>query len=225
MFRTCYAWRPRRPGTRAAHGQRVGASDTVVTWPKNSWPARASPDGCPARTPGGSPRTRRGSGCPRRAGLGAPAWGAGCSPCSSTGRLLVHRRSACCTSQDWTLVVFAAESPGHAALTGTTSASALLGMRVARAGRQAGRRCGWAWSARRCCCCVVPPLVIDADRRGLHDRAADTIVVRDVAPCLQRPAAACGICRAGGMPARRHRALRRACSVWRQRLEPVVQVG
>jgi len=26
--------------------------------------------------------------------------------------------------------------------------------------------------------CVVPPLVIDSDRRGLHDKAANTIVVR-----------------------------------------------
>jgi len=26
--------------------------------------------------------------------------------------------------------------------------------------------------------CVVPPLIIDRDRRGLHDKAANTIVLR-----------------------------------------------
>ena len=50
-------------------------------------------------------------------------------------------------------------------------------MRVARLD---GKPVGLGWSLVRTILllCVVPPLVIDSDRRGLHDKAANTIVIR-----------------------------------------------
>ena len=80
-------------------------------------------------------------------------------------------------SQYWTLAFFAAETWILTALTGTTLGKRLLGMRVARLD---GKPVGFGWSLVRTILllCVIPPLVIDADRRGLHDKAANTIVVR-----------------------------------------------
>jgi len=53
----------------------------------------------------------------------------------------------------------------------------LLGIRVMRLG---GRPVGFGWALVRTILllAVVPALVTDRDLRGLHDRAADTIVVR-----------------------------------------------
>jgi uncharacterized RDD family membrane protein YckC len=50
-------------------------------------------------------------------------------------------------------------------------------MRVARLdGKPVG--IGWGLVRTLLLLAVVPPLVIDRDRRGLHDKAANTIVVR-----------------------------------------------
>jgi uncharacterized RDD family membrane protein YckC len=80
-------------------------------------------------------------------------------------------------SQYWTLAIFGAEAYILLVLTGTTIGKRVLGMRVARLD---GKRIGLGWGLVRTILllAVVPPLVIDRDRRGLHDKAANTIVVR-----------------------------------------------
>lgn len=80
-------------------------------------------------------------------------------------------------SQYWTIVVFAAEVYVLTALTGFTLGKRLLGVRVARLD---GRPVGLLWALVRTVLllAVVPPLVFDVDQRGLHDKAANTVVVR-----------------------------------------------
>ena len=80
-------------------------------------------------------------------------------------------------SAGWTLVVFSAEVYLLTALTGFTLGKRLLGLRVARLD---GRPVGVLWSLVRTILLitVIPPLVTDRDLRGLHDRAANTIVIR-----------------------------------------------
>ena len=80
-------------------------------------------------------------------------------------------------SQYWTLAFFGAETYILTVLTGTTIGKRVLGMRVARLdGKPVG--IGWGLVRTLLLLAVVPPLVIDRDRRGLHDKAANTIVVR-----------------------------------------------
>jgi uncharacterized RDD family membrane protein YckC len=76
-----------------------------------------------------------------------------------------------------TLAIFAAEVWLLTALTGFTVGKRLLGMRVARLD---GQPVGFYRSFIRTVLflLVVPPLVLDADLRGLHDKAAGTIVIR-----------------------------------------------
>jgi uncharacterized RDD family membrane protein YckC len=80
-------------------------------------------------------------------------------------------------SQFWTILVFAVEVFMLTALTGSTVGKRLLGIRVIRTN---GGRVSFGWSLVRTAILltVVPPLLTDRDLRGLHDRAADTIVVR-----------------------------------------------
>lgn len=80
-------------------------------------------------------------------------------------------------SAGWTLVVFFVEVGLLTALTGFTVGKRLLGLRVARLD---GKPVGFFWSLVRTVLliAVVPPLVSDRDLRGLHDRAANTIVIR-----------------------------------------------
>jgi len=76
----------------------------------------------------------------------------------------------------WTLVVFAAQDVLFTALTGLTVGKLVCRIRVARLdGRLIG---GWALVRTLLLLTVIPPLVLDADLRGLHDRAANTVVVR-----------------------------------------------
>jgi uncharacterized RDD family membrane protein YckC len=80
-------------------------------------------------------------------------------------------------SQYWTIAVFAAEVYILTVLTGTTVGKRLLGLRVARLdGKPTGA--GWTLVRTLLLLAVVPPLVTDRDRRGLHDKAANTIVLR-----------------------------------------------
>jgi uncharacterized RDD family membrane protein YckC len=76
-----------------------------------------------------------------------------------------------------TIGVFAAEVYLLTALTGFTVGKRLLGIRVARLD---GRPVGLWWALVRTALLltVVPPLVNDCDLRGLHDRAANTVVIR-----------------------------------------------
>jgi uncharacterized RDD family membrane protein YckC len=77
----------------------------------------------------------------------------------------------------WTFVFFAAEVFLLTATTGFTVGKRLFGVRVVRLD---GRPVGFARSLLRLLLLfvVVPPLVFDKDLRGLHDRAAGTIVIR-----------------------------------------------
>jgi uncharacterized RDD family membrane protein YckC len=79
-------------------------------------------------------------------------------------------------SQFWTIAVFAVEVYLLTALTGCTVGKRMLGIRVIRTG---GGPPGFGWALVRTAILltVVPPLLSDRDLRGLHDRAADTIVV------------------------------------------------
>jgi uncharacterized RDD family membrane protein YckC len=80
-------------------------------------------------------------------------------------------------SQYWTLPIFAVETYLLTAMTGLTLGKRLVGIRVARLD---GKPVGFLWALVRTLLLltVIPPLVADRDLRGLHDRAAHTIVVR-----------------------------------------------
>jgi len=81
------------------------------------------------------------------------------------------------STQSVAVSVFAAEIFLLTALTGFTLGKRLLGLRVVRLD---GQPVGLLSSLIRTVLflLVVPPLVLDADLRGLHDRAARTIVIR-----------------------------------------------
>ena len=89
----------------------------------------------------------------------------------------LHLTSAYRITQYRTLILFAIEVYVLTALIGTTVGKRLFGIRVIRTD---GRRLGFGWAAVRTLLLltVIPPLLTDRDLRGLHDRAADSIVVR-----------------------------------------------
>ena len=77
----------------------------------------------------------------------------------------------------WTLLVFGLEVYLLTAISGLTVGKRLLGIRVISTnGSRPGF--GWARCARCCCSSSCRRCLSDRDLRGLHDRAADTIVVR-----------------------------------------------
>jgi hypothetical protein len=80
-------------------------------------------------------------------------------------------------SQFWTIAVFAIEVWVLTALTGLTAGKRLVSIRAVK---MTGGPIGFRWSLLRTAILltVVPALLTDRDLRGLHDRAADTIVVR-----------------------------------------------
>ena len=80
-------------------------------------------------------------------------------------------------SQFWTIAVFAVEIYVLTATTGFTVGKRLVGIRTIRTH---GGLVGFWWALVRTAILltVVPPLLTDRDLRGLHDRAADTIVIR-----------------------------------------------
>lgn len=78
--------------------------------------------------------------------------------------------------RDWTLLVFAAADFLLTGVLGSTIGKRLLRMRVTRPdGRLLGP--GWALVRTVLLLTVVAPLVQDRDIRGLHDRAANAVVV------------------------------------------------
>ena len=80
-------------------------------------------------------------------------------------------------SQFWTIAVFAVEVYVLTATTGFTVGKRLTGIRAVRTdGGVIGL--GWALLRTLLLLTVIPPLLTDRDLRGLHDRAADTIVIR-----------------------------------------------
>ena len=80
-------------------------------------------------------------------------------------------------SQFWTIAIFGVEVWLLTALTGFTVGKRLLGLRVIRLD---GKPVGLIWSFVRTLLLlvVVPAVIFDADLRGLHDKAANTIVLR-----------------------------------------------
>jgi len=79
--------------------------------------------------------------------------------------------------QLWTLVIFCAETWLLTALTGYTLGKRLFSIRVARLD---GKPVGLVSSLIRLVLLLllVPPMALDKDLRGLHDKAARTIVIR-----------------------------------------------
>jgi uncharacterized RDD family membrane protein YckC len=75
------------------------------------------------------------------------------------------------------LLLFVVEVYVLTAVSGLTVGKRLLGLRVIRTN---GDRPGFKWAALRTLLLlfVIPACLTDRDMRGLHDRAADTIVVR-----------------------------------------------
>ena len=166
MFRTCYAWpaatpwpvpsppRPERYRGDVAEEQLAGAGTRRISaYPGEKF---GLPESGPTSVPGMG----------RRLVALFIDW----AVCSFIAFGLLH-------SQYWTLVIFGAETWILTALTGTTIGKRVLGMRVARLD---GKPVGFGWSLVRTILLlfVIPPLVIDSDRRGLHDKAANTIVIR-----------------------------------------------
>lgn len=81
------------------------------------------------------------------------------------------------SAQWWTLLIFAVQVYILTALTGLTIGKRVLGIRVARLdGKPVGF--GWALVRTLLLLAVVPALFSDRDHRGLHDRAANTVVIR-----------------------------------------------
>jgi hypothetical protein len=77
----------------------------------------------------------------------------------------------------WTMLLFAAQDYVFTALTGFTFGKLLLRIRVVRLD---GSAVGPLWGLVRTVIMltVVPPLMSDKDLRGMHDLAANTVVVR-----------------------------------------------
>ena len=75
------------------------------------------------------------------------------------------------------LLLFIVEVYLLTAISGLTVGKRLLGIRTIRTD---GSAPGFKWAALRTALlvCVIPACLSDRDLRGLHDRAADTIVVR-----------------------------------------------
>jgi uncharacterized RDD family membrane protein YckC len=82
-------------------------------------------------------------------------------------------------TQFWTIAVFAVEVYLLTAVSGFTVGKRLLGIRVIRVSKP-GQPIGFRWALVRTLLLltVIPALLSDRDLRGLHDRAADTVVVR-----------------------------------------------
>jgi uncharacterized RDD family membrane protein YckC len=77
----------------------------------------------------------------------------------------------------WTLAIFAAETILLTAFSGFTVGKRLVGARVVRLdGKPVGL--GWALLRTILLLAVIPAVMLDADLRGLHDKAANTVVVR-----------------------------------------------
>ncbi|QXJ25223.1 RDD family protein [Actinomadura graeca] len=76
----------------------------------------------------------------------------------------------------WTLIIFGIQAWLLTGAAGTTLGKRLCGIRVVRVD---GRPVGLGWSLARAALLllVIPALLWDRDYRGLHDRAANTVVV------------------------------------------------
>ncbi|HEU5159927.1 MAG TPA: RDD family protein [Streptosporangiaceae bacterium] len=152
--------------------------------------ARAPNPSTPDRT--GSARAAAGSGHPGE-GLGLPATGSGsvAGYGRRLGALFIDWLVALVTvslvaavagwrpspGNLWPVVAFGVETWLLTALLGVTFGKRLFGLRVTRLD---GAPVGPLWALVRTALLltIVPALLWDRDYRGLHDKAADTVVVR-----------------------------------------------
>jgi uncharacterized RDD family membrane protein YckC len=88
-----------------------------------------------------------------------------------------HRPFTPGSNSPWVLVVFAAEYTVLVSLVGCTIGMRLCGIGIMRLD---GRRLSFPWVVVRTVLLVlvVPAVIYDRDRRGLHDKAAGSVVVR-----------------------------------------------
>jgi uncharacterized RDD family membrane protein YckC len=88
-----------------------------------------------------------------------------------------HRPFTPGSNSPWVLVVFAAEYIVLVSLIGRTIGMRLCGIGIMRLD---GRRVTFPWVVVRTALLVlfVPAVIYDRDRRGLHDKAAGSVVVR-----------------------------------------------
>jgi uncharacterized RDD family membrane protein YckC len=152
-------------------GYRWDVSNQAAGKPESGRPAGDPADRYPGKQfglPEEGPRSVAGVG--RRLGALVVDWLA----CDLISLAVFHTRLA---SQLGTLLFFGAEVWLLTALTGFTLGKRLLGIRVARID---GKPVGLVMSLLRTILLllVVPALVLDRDLRGLHDKAARTIVIR-----------------------------------------------
>jgi uncharacterized RDD family membrane protein YckC len=92
-------------------------------------------------------------------------------PCSVAAQLLTQNPAFSA------LTLFAAITVLSIGITGRTIGHAVAGLRVALLD---GRRAGFSAAVIRTVllCLLIPPVVYNTDGRGLHDRAAGTVVLR-----------------------------------------------
>lgn len=147
-------------------------SNQAVRKPAGEHPRRADPDSYPGQQfglPEDGPRSVAGVG--RRLGALVIDWLA----CLAISLAIFHTQRA---TQLSTYILFGAEIWLLTALTGYTLGKRVLGIRVARVdGRPVGLVMGLLRTVLLLL--VVPAMVFDKDLRGLHDRAARTIVIRN----------------------------------------------
>jgi uncharacterized RDD family membrane protein YckC len=145
-------------------------------------PGKRRPGTAPAESSGeypgqrlGLPRSGPGSvaGIGRRLGALLIDWAA----CAVIATAVLGGDKDLAKVQYLTLAIFAAETYVLTALTGYTLGKRLLSLRVARLD---GKPVGPVWGLVRTALflCVIPPLIFDGDLRGLHDQAANTVVIR-----------------------------------------------
>jgi uncharacterized RDD family membrane protein YckC len=166
-----------KPGGAKPAGGKPGGSKAAGAKPGGGKQAQGQPAGGVSEYPGqrfGLPRSgpRSVVGVARRLGSLMIDW-----VIAAVIALAVYGDKTQASVQYLTLAIFAAEIWLLTALTGFTVGKRLLGMRVARLD---GKPVGFYRSFIRTILflLVVPPLVLDADLRGLHDKAAGTIVIR-----------------------------------------------
>ena len=147
-------------------------SNQAVRKPAGDSPRRAESDSYPGQQfglPEEGPRSVAGVG--RRLGALVIDWLA----CLAIALAIFHTQRA---TQLSTYILFGAEIWLLTALTGYTLGKRVLGLRVARVdGKPVGLGMGLLRTVLLLV--VVPALVLDKDLRGLHDRAARTIVIRN----------------------------------------------
>jgi uncharacterized RDD family membrane protein YckC len=162
----------------AAEGYRVSVAERQAPGKRVRRAASAGTESAESEYPGqelGLPQSGPGSvaGVGRRLGALVIDWLA----CAIIASAVAGGDKDLAKIQYLTLAIFAAETYLLTALTGYTAGKRLLGMRVARLD---GKPVGLIWGLVRTLLflVVIPPLILDGDLRGLHDQAANTVVVR-----------------------------------------------